>query len=257
MEPIEELNLSPEIDPASYNKSATSPNDTIKAQMYNQRIQHYYPIIEPPIFDGSNDASLWLTEYELIAKANHWNDELKLERLIGALAKTPKQYFINAVKYNSQLTWDEFKMGLKLRFANIEQISSSNAHMNGLQDRDSQSFNDYWVSKQQITENKQLDSPSIGRNNAQNSLIHPQDHIAAIEESIIQIYSVVGELKNKVEQILEITKSLHQHNKSRSKRTEEYCHPIKDTYTSINQSIICYRCQNPGHFALRCPSKRK
>src|SRR5260370_37830142 len=39
-------------------------------------------MIQPPIYDGVSDPVSWLSEYEMIAEANHWDNKDKVNQLI-------------------------------------------------------------------------------------------------------------------------------------------------------------------------------
>jgi hypothetical protein len=235
-------------------------------------------IINPPIYDGSTDPSLWLKEYELIANANNWSDSLKIKRLIGSLFGAPRLYYISAIDFNPNLTWYDFRLGLIQRFTNTNESNSSIASIYGRRQQVNESFNDYWFSKLQLIETKRPNLPNIDKKHLLLEGLLPKLHQKVMDQLIVKPTENLEELRNMVKQISDLIMPQTSAMPTKPRRANQvdgnaymafgfntnYTDNWNTNYAIMdhrkernNQNIICYICNKFGHFASKCPNKRQ
>jgi hypothetical protein len=237
-------------------------------------------IINPPMYDGLTDPSLWLKEYELIANANNWNDSLKIKRLIGSLFGAPRLYYISAIDYNPNLTWYEFRLGLLQRFTNTNESNSSIASIYGRRQQVNESFNDYWFSKLQLIETKRPNLPNIDKKHLLLEGLLPQLHQKVMDQLIVKPTENLEELRDMAKQISDLIMPQPSAQPVKPRRANQLDGNVymgfghhtdytdgwnanQQNYISMdhrkernNQNIICYICNKFGHIAPKCPNKR-
>jgi hypothetical protein len=110
------------------------------------RTQMYGVMVSPSSYDGESNPKIWLNEYEVIAEANLWNDDMKMRRLIGVLTGAARRWFLNQRMSNSDLTWNTLKKGLIDRFSNsCDELMAQEKIMRAKQYKTN--FNLYWEDK--------------------------------------------------------------------------------------------------------------
>jgi hypothetical protein len=261
-----------------YGTSSTS-------QLHCNGLKFNNAIIQPPVYDGSSDPSLWLQEYELTADANYWNDELKVKRLIGSLSGAPRLYFLSAIEFNPNLTWAEFKFGLKLRFTNTNENESSIASIYGRKQRHNETFNDYWFSKLQLIETKRPNLPIDDKKHLLIEGLLPSLRDKVMEQLIVRPTGHLEEVRNIAKQLSDLTTPGYyskQNTSQRQGKVDGYAYmaysnynpnyPRRNRHTQTSggiidtsntnpnnwrENIVCLACHGAGHYARSCPTRRQ
>jgi hypothetical protein len=248
-----------------------------------------YTFIQPPVYDGSSDPSLWLKEYELIANANYWSDGLKVKRLIGSLIGAPKLYFLSAIEYNPNLSWPEFRDGLKLRFTSTDENNSSIASLYYRKQGADETFNEYWYSKLQLIETKRPNLPIVDKKHLLLVGLLPDLYNKVMEQLIVRPTENLEELRDIAKQLSDLTTPGHlpaNYYKRNQPKAEECVYmasayefnnndkwnfgqnerPIqnfrnKASRTNANKAthrnVSCFVCDEIGHYSYDCPIKRQ
>jgi hypothetical protein len=120
----------------------TAPNPPAPAP----RSQMYGVMVAPSPYDGESNPKMWLNEYEVIAEANLWNDDMKMRRLIGVLTGAARRWFLNQRMCNTDLNWTNLRKGLIDRFSNsCDELMAQEKIMRAKQKNTD--FNLYWEDK--------------------------------------------------------------------------------------------------------------
>jgi hypothetical protein len=242
-------------------------------------------IINPPIYDGSTDPSLWLREYELIANANNWNDNLKIKRLIGSLTGSPRLYYMYAMEGNPNLTWYDFRIGLIQRYTNTNDNDSSITYLYGRKQNVNESFNDYWYSKLQLIETKRPNLPIEDKKQLLLEGLLPYLRDKVMEQLIVRPTGNLEEIRTIAKQLSDL--SMHgnppiQNYYQRQRRVGGYAYMANANYNfgyhrrnrhtqtddgtvniqnhnpgNTRREIVCLACQEIGHYARSCPVRRQ
>jgi hypothetical protein len=110
------------------------------------RSQMYGVMVAPSPYNGESNPKMWLNEYEVIAEANLWNDDMKMRRLIGVLTGAARRWFLNQRMCSSELNWTTLKQGLIDRFSNsCDELMAQEKIMRTKQNKTD--FNLYWEDK--------------------------------------------------------------------------------------------------------------
>jgi hypothetical protein len=121
------------------------PTPPLKQMMYGG-------LINPQIYDGNVDPQQWIDEYNYVADANMWNEDVKFKRLISCLEGAPRIWFFNERRRNPRFDWQQFREGLVQKFTNTcDKFMVQTRIMRRVQQKD-ENFNIYWESKLQLIE---------------------------------------------------------------------------------------------------------
>jgi hypothetical protein len=168
--------------------------------------------------------------------ANNWNNEVRMNRLIGSLTGAAKLYYMSIMDIDPALTWEKFQNGLKRRFTRISKLNQGTTPM---YDRISQSNRK--SKRPNLLPLQQLPNPY---NKALINLV------TRLEEKLTELKSMIEQMTDLLasrfpeQEQLHLTKS-KQKNYYYSEKTKE------QPYT------ICYFCNQPGHVASHCIKKNK
>lgn len=74
--------------------------------------------ITPRVYTGleSEDPKEWLDHYELVCKSNNWNNDLKMNRVVTALAGHALTWYMSWMKDHQVHRWDFFRRDLLMSF---------------------------------------------------------------------------------------------------------------------------------------------
>ena len=135
------------------------PEDGISTPKYEDPVHDrrtnqimYHGLINPNPYDGSSDPRVWLSDYNDVADANLWDEDVKFKRLISCLKGAPLQYYRNEKSRNPTFNWKQFSKGLVDKFTNgCESLLSQINIMRRYQKKE-EPFINYWVSKLNLIE---------------------------------------------------------------------------------------------------------
>ena len=99
---------------------------------------------------SEGDPKSWLRQYELIAKGNGWNEEMKARKLICYLKGASRIWYIEHVNHDSPIEWAALKEIFINKFTN--KMNSFNASMKIQKRRqnEGESLETYWFAKLQL-----------------------------------------------------------------------------------------------------------
>lgn len=74
--------------------------------------------IMPRVFTGleSEDPKEWVEHYELVCTSNNWNNDMKINRVVTALAGHALTWYMSWIKDHVRPDWNEFRHDLLLTF---------------------------------------------------------------------------------------------------------------------------------------------
>ena len=126
---------------------ALSP--TLKSEVKGKKSYLLMGATHPDCFD-EGDPTIWLQQYELIAKGNGWNDEMKSDKLLSYLKGPAEKWYIQSVRPDMAIPWAELKASLKAKFTNrCNQIMASERISQRLQSK-TETLEQYWFSKMEL-----------------------------------------------------------------------------------------------------------
>ena len=107
----------------------------------------YHGIINPTVYDGTTDPRVWLADYEDVADANLWDEDVKFKRLVSCLKGAPRIWFANEKKNNPAFNWIQFSRGLVANYTNSCDGLMSSINIMRRKQKKNEPFNNYWESK--------------------------------------------------------------------------------------------------------------
>jgi hypothetical protein len=75
--------------------------------------------LKPSEYDGKTNPTIWLDEYEVIAKANDWTDEDRFRQLISCLTGNARKWYLNQTSTKFVNDWEQARDGLHTYFGEI------------------------------------------------------------------------------------------------------------------------------------------
>jgi hypothetical protein len=92
--------------------------------------------IQPRAYDGKNmNLSIWLDEYETIARANNWNDDDKFNQLISCLSGNARIWYLDQTSIGFLNNWDQAREGLKRYFGDTNRMLTRSKLSKRVQER--------------------------------------------------------------------------------------------------------------------------
>ena len=133
-----------EVETISTPPGMLSPLPKAKTKNY-----HCFSAIHPePFSDG--DPKPWLRQYELIAKGNGWDDEMKASKLLCYLIGASRIWYVEHVNPDVQISWGDLKEGLIKKFTNKCNTFTAPRKIKGREQKEDESFEKYWFEKEQL-----------------------------------------------------------------------------------------------------------
>ena len=105
---------------------------------------------EPSEKFTDGDPILWLQTYELIAKVNGWNDEIKSNKLFNYLGGAARIWYMQTVKPDLTVPWSLLRSGLIDKFSNRCNGLMASERISRREQAKSESLETYWFSKIQL-----------------------------------------------------------------------------------------------------------
>ena len=169
------------------------------------------PALQPGIYDGHSDPTVWFQEYELICEANAWDsDAIRLRKLIAYLTEAPRKYLINERQNKPSLTYKTFKKGLISNF-------TSNCHklmvMGKIQrcvQKPAETFEDYWYNKLQLMSAL---APDLAEESKMNLLIeglHEDLYVKVLNHVILTPPNMPDELFALIKSLNDVNLFIHE-----------------------------------------------